>query len=35
VALLAGFVERFADQAVSITRRLAHIITGSRARPSV
>ncbi|HEY2834440.1 MAG TPA: PhoU domain-containing protein, partial [Sporichthyaceae bacterium] len=28
VALLARFVERFADQAVSITRRLDYIVTG-------
>ncbi len=29
VALLARFVERFADQAVSITRRLDYIVTGA------
>jgi phosphate transport system protein len=28
-ALLARFVERFADQAVSITRRLDYIVTGA------
>jgi phosphate transport system protein len=28
MALLARFVERFADQAVSITRRLDYIVTG-------
>ena len=29
VALLARFIERFADQAVSITRRLDYIVTGA------
>jgi Phosphate uptake regulator len=29
VALLARFFERFADQAVSVTRRLDYIITGA------
>jgi len=29
VALLARFVERFADQAVSVTRRLDYIVTGA------
>jgi phosphate transport system protein len=29
VALLARFVERFADQIVSITRRLDYIVTGA------
>jgi phosphate transport system protein len=29
VALLARFVERFADQTVSITRRLDYIVTGA------
>jgi phosphate transport system protein len=35
VALLARFFERFADQAVGITRRLDYVVTGERpARPS-
>lgn len=35
VALLARFVERFADQAVSVTRRLDYIVTGAMpGRPS-
>jgi len=29
VAFLARFLERFADQAVSITRRLGHVVTGA------
>jgi len=28
VALLARFFERFAEQAVSVTRRLGYIVTG-------
>ncbi len=29
VALLARFLERFADQAVSVTRRLDYVVTGA------
>jgi phosphate transport system protein len=34
VALLARFFERFADQAVSVTRRLDYVVTGDTPRSS-